>query len=479
LKVVPVILAGGTGSRLWPLSRAEFPKQFLQLYEKATLFQETLDRLIQIKQKEVPLDKVLIVANEEHRFIVLDQIKNFEHLDSLVLLEPYAKNTAPALTLASLQAIEDGSDPILVVSPADHIIQDHEKFIASLNEAILLAKDRSIILFGIRPESASTGFGYIEAEVSKDDSIGRKVLKFKEKPDLKTAENYYADEIHFWNSGIFVLRASVWIKAIKLFDSKIFDLVSKAFANKTIDNQFVRPNVEIFEKIPANSIDFAVIERCTQSDFPLKMIPLDVGWSDLGSWDALWHKKTKDIEGNVVKGDVFLENVKNSLIYSTHRLVSAVDIKNLIIVETSDAILVSDRESGQKVKEIVKSLELKGRAETKINRKVFRPWGAFDLIDEGLGFKVKRIEVNPGSSLSLQAHQNRAEHWIVVKGEATVICEKEIFKLLKNQSTYIPKGAAHRLSNLGNEVLEIIEVQTGNYLNEDDILRIDDDYGRE
>jgi mannose-1-phosphate guanylyltransferase/mannose-6-phosphate isomerase len=478
MNVVPVILAGGTGSRLWPLSRAEYPKQFLQIYENLTLFQETLGRLLKITQKDISLDKFLIVANEEHRFIVLDQIKYFEHLESLVVLEPFSKNTAPALTLAAVQAIENGGDPVLVVSPADHIIKDNEKFIESLNKAIILASNGSIIVFGIKPENASTGFGYIKVNASEGDSGAFKVIDFKEKPDLKTAESYYADEAHFWNSGIFVLKASIWIEAIKLYDLKMFDLVSKAFSNKTEDNQFIRPNLEFFEQIPANSIDYAVIERCAQSDFSLEMIPLDVGWSDLGSWDALWHKKNKDNDGNVVKGDVLLENVKNSLIYSADRLVTAIDINNLIIVETPDAILVSNRESGQKIKEIVKSLEHKGRTEAKANRKVLRPWGAFDLIDEGLGFKVKRIEVNPGCSLSLQVHQNRAEHWIVVKGEATVVFEKETFKLLKNESTYIPKGSIHRLSNLGSEILEIIEVQTGEYLNEDDILRIDDSYGR-
>jgi mannose-1-phosphate guanylyltransferase/mannose-6-phosphate isomerase len=478
INITPLILCGGSGTRLWPLSRSAFPKQFLVLSGKTTLFQQAVDRLQDLQSRNIKLNETLIVTNEEHRFLVLDQLREMKEVKARLLLEPIGRNTAPALTLAALQAAEKKDDPILVVTPADQTVQDKEAFTRSLHDAIKVAHKGSIVVLGIKAGKPDTGFGYIKKNTSEDKHHAFKVLNFTEKPDLKTAESYMASGDYFWNSGMFVLRASIWLKAIQHFSPDTYEATLKAFNQKTQDAAFIRPNENLFKAIPANSIDYAVIEKCPQSDFEIKMIELNAGWSDLGSWDAVWQIGDKDKDQNVTYGDTLLENTKNSLVYADHKLVSVAGLDNIAVIETSDAILVIDRNKSQEVKMIVDKLNIKKREEKNLHRKVSRPWGWYDSLDEGENFKVKRIQVNPGASLSLQKHNKRAEHWIVVKGIAEVICDDKKITLKENESTYIPLGHSHRLSNPGKDVLEIIEVQSGSYLGEDDIERFEDSYGR-
>ena len=473
-----MILCGGSGTRLWPLSRSAFPKQFLVLSGKTTLFQQAVDRLQHLQSPDTKLNETLIVTNEEHRFLVLDQLREMKDVKVHLLLEPVGRNTAPALTLAALQANDKGEDPILVVTPADQTVQDQTNFTKSLHHAIEVANKGSIVVLGIKPTKPDTGFGYIKKDTSEDEHHSFKVLNFTEKPGLKTATSYLESGEYFWNGGMFVLRASVWLKAIQHFSPDIYEVTIKAFNQKTNDDPFIRPDENLFKAIPANSIDYAVIEKCPGSSFEIKMVELDAGWNDLGSWDAVWQVGDKDKDQNVTYGDTLLENTKNSLIYANHKLVSAVGVDNLVVIETSDAIMIADRNNSQHVKVIVDKLHSQKREEQVLHRKVSRPWGWYDSLDEGENFKVKRIQVNPGASLSLQKHSKRAEHWVVVKGIAEVTCNDKKIILQENESTYIPLGYTHRLSNPGKEILEIIEVQSGNYLGEDDIERFDDKYNR-
>ena len=476
--ITPVILCGGSGTRLWPLSRTSFPKQFLVLSGKTTLFQQAVERLQAVKTPSVKLNDTLIVTNEEHRFLVLDQLREMKEVKAKLLLEPIGRNTAPALTLAALQATDDSDDPILVVTPADQTVQDQTNFTKSLHHAIEIAHNGSIVVLGIKPTKPDTGFGYVKKDKSEDEHHAFKVINFTEKPDLATAESYLKSGDYFWNGGMFILRASVWLKAIKHYSPDIYEATLKAFNQKTQDALFIRPNENLFKAIPTNSIDFAVIEKCSASNFEIKMVELDAGWNDLGSWDAVWQVGKKDNHQNVTYGDTLLENAKNSLVYADHKLVSVVGLDNIVVIETSDAILVIDRNQSQEVKMIVNKLSIEKREEKILHRKVARPWGCYVSLDEGTNFKVKRIQVNPGASLSLQKHAKRAEHWVVVKGIAEVICNDKKITLKQNESTYIPLGHIHRLSNWGKEMLEIVEVQSGSYLGEDDIERFDDKYNR-
>jgi mannose-1-phosphate guanylyltransferase/mannose-6-phosphate isomerase len=478
INITPVILCGGSGTRLWPLSRSAFPKQFLVLSGKTTLFQQAVNRLQHLQSANINLNETLIVTNEEHRFLVLDQLREMKDVKAHLLLEPIGLNTAPALTLAALQSVEQGRDPILVVTPADQTVQNKEAFTRSLHDAIELANKGSIVVLGIQPTKPDTGFGYIKKGISENEGHAFKVLNFTEKPDLITAESYIASGDYFWNSGMFVLRASLWLEAIKNFSPDIYEATLEAFNQKTKDDVFIRPNENLFKEITANSIDYAVIEKCPQSNFAIKMIELDAGWNDLGSWNAVWQVGDKDRNHNVTYGDTLLENTKNSLIYADHKLVSVVGLDNIVVIETSDAILVIDRNQSQEVKMIVNKLSIEEREEKNLHRKVARPWGWFDTIDEGDRFKVKRIQVKPGESLSLQKHAHRAEHWVVIKGMAKITNGDKVLTLLENQSTYIPPGDIHCLANPGDIPLEIIEVQSGSYLGEDDIVRISDGYGR-
>jgi mannose-1-phosphate guanylyltransferase/mannose-6-phosphate isomerase len=395
-----------------------------------------------------------------------------------LLLEPVGRNTAPALTLAALHAIENGEDPILVVTPADQTVMDTPAFTKALQQSVRAAADGSIVILGITPDKPETGYGYIKHQGAQGINSEYTVAQFAEKPDLATAARYVASGDYAWNSGMFVLKASTWLKALAHFSPVILATTQQAFSQKTVDAQFVRPDQVAFTNISSDSVDYAVLEKCPGSAFNIKMVPLDAGWNDLGAWDAVWQVSAQDVAGNVTHGDTLMADTTNTFIHASSRLVGVVGVNNLIVVETADAILVADKSQSQHVKKIVSELVTLKRSEHILPRKVHRPWGWYDSIDEGSRFKVKRIQVKPGASLSLQRHQQRAEHWVVVTGTAEVICGNKTITLTENQSTYIPLGEVHRLSNPGIITLEIIEVQSGGYLGEDDIERFDDTYGR-
>ena len=482
-QVLPVILCGGSGTRLWPLSRSGFPKQFLVLAgddSKQSLFQQAISRIHTVTNQEIKLGKTLIVTNEEHRFLALDQLRELKNVSATLLLEPSGRNTAPALTLAALYAKEQGNDPILAVTPADQTVTDPAAFTAALAKAIGIAQEGAIAILGITPSAPEAGYGYIKVKDRKSDEAI--VERFVEKPDAQTAKKYFEEGGYFWNGGMFVLKASVWLAALEAYRPDILEATEKSWITKTTDTSgdavFVRPEKDLFDAIPSESIDYAVIEKCPGSNFPIQMVELDAGWNDLGAWDAVWQVGKHDLDGNVTSGDTLLTNSKNSLVHASSRLVSAVGVENLIIVETADAVLVADRKNSQDVKNIVGQLEAQKREEKNLHRKVARPWGWYDSVDEGERFKVKRIQVKSGASLSLQMHHHRAEHWIVVKGTAEITNGDQVITLTENQSTYIPQGQIHRLANPGNTPLEIIEVQSGSYLGEDDIVRFEDTYGR-
>ena len=486
-QVLPVILCGGSGTRLWPLSRSGFPKQFLVLSgadSKKSLFQQAIERIYSIANAEIKLGGTVIVTNEEHRFLALDQLRELKNIQATLLLEPSGRNTAPALTLAALYAGDADSDSILVVTPADQTIQNGPAFTKALQHTVSIASHGDIAILGITPTAAETGYGYIKTQSKESSSVGGQytVERFVEKPDATTAQKYLEEGGYFWNGGMFVLKASVWLAALKEFRPDILAATKKAWQDKVQDAAgdalFVRPGKEAFNAIPSESIDYAVIEKCPGSQFSVKMVELDAGWNDLGAWDAVWQVGKQDQNGNVTSGDTLLTNSKNSLVHASSRLVSAVGVENLIIVETADAVLVADRANSQDVKNIVSQLEAQKREEKNLHRKVARPWGWYDSVDEGERFKVKRIQVKPGASLSLQMHHHRAEHWIVVKGTAEITNGEKVLLLTENQSTYIPQGQKHRLANPGTTPLEIIEVQSGSYLGEDDIVRFEDTYGR-
>jgi mannose-1-phosphate guanylyltransferase/mannose-6-phosphate isomerase len=476
--ITPVILCGGSGTRLWPLSRSGFPKQFLVLSGNTSLFQQAIERLNGLASDDIAVGDTIIVTGEEHRFLLLDQLRELPKLNATLLLEPFGRNTAPALTLAALEASEVGDDPILVVTPADQTIVDKIAFKIALQKSICVAANGSIVILGIKADKPETGLGYIKLDSEMGLNGEYSVGHFAEKPNLETAEQYIASGDYAWNSGIFILKASTWLNALAHFNPEILIATKRAYAKKMVDAQFVRPDQADFAKIPSDSVDYAVLEKCPGSAFPIKMVPLEAGWNDLGSWNAVWSVGSQDDNGNVVYGDALIEDTSDTLIYSNSRLVSAVGVNNLIIVETADAVLVADKNKSQHVKVIVSHLNKLKRSEHDLPRKVHRPWGWYDSIDEGTRFKVKRIQVKPGASLSLQRHKERAEHWVVVKGIAEVICGDRVITLTENQSTYIPLGQKHRLSNPGSDVLEIIEVQSGSYLGEDDIERFEDSYGR-
>lgn len=480
IEVTPVILCGGSGTRLWPLSRTGFPKQFLCLTGKESLFQQAALRLSNIGNKDIQVSDPVIVTGEDHRFLASEQLREI-HLDfSCALLEPIGRNTAPALTMTALALIDKGIDPVMVVTPADQTVADGVAFTTAIQNAVKEAVKGTIVILGVVPDKPLTGYGYIQAEKSLrgEAKAIQRVQQFVEKPDIATAQSYLNEGDYFWNAGIFVLKASVWLEALEQFRPDIFQATKDSWGKRTVDDKFVRPGKAEFAFIPSESIDFAAIERCPGSNFPIKMVQLEAGWNDLGSWDAVWNILAKDINGNAHLGDVLTTDTKNTLVHATSRLVSLVGVEDLIVVETPDSVLVADKFHSQNVKHIVSQLQTKKREEQNLHRMVYRPWGWYDSIDEGERFKVKRIHVNPKSSLSLQKHHHRSEHWVVVKGTAQVTNGCNVLILTENQSTYIPLGEVHRLSNPGDVPLEIIEVQTGSYLGEDDIVRFEDMYRR-
>ena len=431
--------------------------------------------------EDITLGQTLVVTNEEHRFLALEQLREIRDVQATLLLEPVGRNTAPAITLAALQASEYGQDPILVVTPADQTVQNDAAFAAALQQSIRSASAGGIVILGITPNKPETGYGYIQQSGSVGAHGEYAVAQFAEKPSLEVAKTYLAGGKHTWNSGMFVLKASTWLKALNVFRPDILTGAQAAWAGKTADASFVRPDKEAFAQVPSESIDYAVMEKCPGSNIPLQMVPLDAGWSDLGAWDAVWQVNQdgkQDAQGNVTLGDTLLADTHNTFVHASSRLVGAVGVSDLIIVETADAVLVADRSQSQNVKKLVQQLERQKREELSLHRKVHRPWGWYDSIDEGERFKVKRIQVKPGASLSLQKHHHRAEHWIVVKGTAEITNGDKVLMLTENQSTYIPLGEVHRLANPGTIPLEIIEVQSGGYLGEDDIVRFEDTYGR-
>ena len=465
--ITPVILSGGSGTRLWPLSRKLHPKQFIDLVNDTTLFQDTILRL--------PKDTAnpLIICNEEHRFLAAEQLRQINKESNGIILEPIGRNTAPAIALAALKFINNGEDPLLLVLSADHLIKNIGAFHQSIEVAEKLAENNKLVTFGIVPYKAETGYGYIKANIDNTANYYN-IQSFTEKPNEEDAKKYLDSGNYLWNSGMFMFKASIYLQELEKFEPEILASCKKSCQTEYKDKDFIRLNNDEFFQCPEQSVDYAVMEHTKDG----VVVPLDANWSDIGSWDALWDAKNKDKNGNVSEGDVILDEVKNTYTYSSNRLVSVIGTSDLVIVDTQDALLVANKKYSQNIKNIVSQLKQDSRTEADNHRKVFRPWGYYDSIDADNGFQVKRILVNPGAKLSLQKHKHRAEHWVVVNGIAKVTCGDKTFSLNKNQSTYIPKGEVHRLENTEETDLEIIEIQTGDYLGEDDIIRLEDDYQR-
>jgi len=469
MKIVPVILSGGSGTRLWPLSRKQYPKQYLPLAGDNTMLQETILRLNGLDNLADPI----IICNADHRFLVAEQCQQIDIASPTILLEPVGRNTAPAIAAAALQSLKQTDDSVLLVLSADHVIQDVDVFHEAINIACQQAQEGKLATFGIVPTDANTGYGYIKASKDKPDGA-YKVEEFVEKPNLETAQSYLEQGNYLWNSGMFMFKATTLIDELTTHSPEIVTSVNDAVNNAEQDLDFIRLDKTTFESSPSDSIDYALMEKSDN----VVVVPLDAQWNDIGSWSALYDIGTKDSQGNVIKGDVITQDTTNTYINADHHMVAAIGVDNLIIIDTPDATFIATQDKAQEVKSIVESLQASGRCESSAHRKVYRPWGWYDSIESGEYFQVKRLHVKPGAKLSLQMHHKRAEHWVVVSGTATVTNGEQIFSLEKGESTYIPLGAIHGLENATNKTLEIIEVQSGTYLGEDDIIRFEDMYGR-
>jgi mannose-1-phosphate guanylyltransferase/mannose-6-phosphate isomerase len=470
MKIIPVILSGGSGTRLWPLSRKQYPKQYLPLVGDNTMLQETILRLNGLDDLSDPI----IVCNADHRFLVAEQCQQINITNPTILLEPIGRNTAPAIAAASLQSLKTSDDAVLLVLSADHVIQDINAFHATINIANEQAQDGKLATFGIVPTDANTGYGYIKSSKTNNDGA-YKVEEFVEKPDLQTAESYLNHGGYLWNSGMFMFKASILIDGLTTHSPDIVKAVNNSVDSAVRDFDFIRLDGQAFESSPSDSIDCALMEKSDN----VVVVPLDAQWNDIGSWSALYDIGTKDSNGNVIKGDVIIQDTTNTYINANHHMVAVIGVDNLIVIDTPDATFIATQDKAQEIKSIVEFLQANGRDEGSVHRKVYRPWGWYDCIEKGLHFQVKRLHVNPGAKLSLQMHHKRAEHWVVVSGIATAINGEDVLTLTEGESTYIPLGVTHALENRTNEPLEIIEVQSGTYLGEDDIVRFEDIYGRE
>ncbi|CAI2136766.1 Mannose-1-phosphate guanylyltransferase rfbM [Serratia fonticola] len=467
--LLPVIMAGGTGSRLWPMSRELHPKQFLRLHSIHSMLQETLKRL-----DGVGVSEPVVICNEDHRFMVAEQLRQIDMLSHNIILEPVGRNTAPAIALAALNAIAQGNDPIMLVLAADHIINDVEAFHRAIDLALPHAAAKSLVTFGIVPTGPETGYGYIQRGECKNGSVAAPVQRFVEKPDSETAQSYIETGEYYWNSGMFMFRAKRYLEELEKFRPDILAACRDALANTECDKNFINVDRDAFSDCPDDSVDYAVMEKTHDA----VVIPLDAGWSDVGSWSALWEVSKKDSAGNALTGDTFLYDSRDCYINTDEKLVAAVGVENLVIVNTKDAVLVVDRSKVQDVKKIVEHLKKNKRSEYRRHREVYRPWGRCDILVAEKRFNVNRITVNPGEAFSLQMHHHRAEHWVVLSGTARVTTGDKTFLITENQSTFIPVAVIHRLENPGNIPLELIEIQSGSYLGDDDVIRIKDHYGR-
>ncbi len=469
MTLYPVILSGGSGSRLWPLSREHYPKPLLPLVTDKTLLQDTASRLDGVPDQ----GDAVYVCNEEHRFLLAEQVAQLGKTPSTILLEPEGRNTAPALTLAALYLVGHDAEALMIVMPADHVMQEPAGFIMAVEHGRNQASSGALVTFGVVPGRPETGYGYIRRGVPVADGVFT-VGAFVEKPDMQTAEQYLAAGDYFWNSGIFMMRADRWLEEIARFRPDILERCRRAMGTGKQDIDFFRVNKTEFGACPSDSIDYAVMEKTDHA----VVVPLSAGWSDVGAWPALWDVCPRDANGNVIQGDVIAEDTHNAFLIAQHRILATVGIEDIIVVETADAVLVASKDKAQNVKEIVNRLKKDKREECKVHRRVYRPWGSYEGIDTGSRFQVKRLTVKPGAQLSLQLHHHRAEHWVVVKGTARVTCGDQVFNLHENESTYIPMGERHRLENPGTIPLEVIEIQSGSYLGEDDIVRFEDVYDR-